>query len=120
MRRNYYLRNRELELANSTAANPVRMGFLRQWMYNLKLTLSCQQCGQNHPATLHFHHRDPALKTNGIGRMLAQKMSTKTITAEIAKCDVLCANCHLILHDDERRASGITKTARHPSAHKLN
>src|SRR5207248_2715689 len=31
--------------------------------YNqLKATLECAHCGENHPATLQFHHRDPQNK----------------------------------------------------------
>lgn len=41
---------------------------------------------------MEFHHRDPCDKELGVGNMMT--MSDARIEAEIAKCDVMCANCH--------------------------
>jgi predicted HNH restriction endonuclease len=57
----------------------------------------CAQCGMDHPGCLVFHHRNPADK----------KFSIQNAVAEIAKCDILCANCHSILHWDERNSNGL-------------
>jgi hypothetical protein len=55
----------------------------------------CADCGNRfHPVCMDFDHRDPALKTRGLAAMAHQ--STDTILVEIAKCDVVCANCHRI------------------------
>ncbi len=35
---------------------------MRVFYNQLKATLECAQCGENHPATLQFHHRDPQKK----------------------------------------------------------
>jgi hypothetical protein len=56
----------------------------------------CMDCGfkPRIPAQMHFDHRDPATKrfgvTQGIGRAPA------LLEAEIAKCDLVCANCHAL------------------------
>ena len=59
----------------------------------LKRTLSCKKCGESHPATLEFHHRDPREKSLEVSIMVF-KETWKRVLREIAKCDVYCANCH--------------------------
>ena len=58
---------------------------------------ACVDCGETHPACLDFHHRDPKQKSFSIGKE-GVKFSKERILAEIAKCDVLCANCHRKRH----------------------
>lgn len=65
----------------------------RQWFNDLKATLSCIYCGECEPVALDFHHRDPATKRFNISDQLGE-FSLKNIKIEIAKCDVLCSNCH--------------------------
>jgi len=52
----------------------------------------CVDCGKQYPPyVMQFDHRDPTQKLFNIGnnnRTLALTM------AEIAKCDLVCANCH--------------------------
>jgi hypothetical protein len=61
----------------------------------IKLERGCIDCGYNaHPAALHFDHRDPALKDFTIAKSLT--FGLPKLLAEIAKCDVRCANCHTI------------------------
>lgn len=65
---------------------------------------TCQNCGESHPAALVFHHRDPATKQFEVSiRSMAGKTEAE-IETEIAKCDVLCANCHRKLHWEETNA----------------
>jgi len=70
----------------------------RQMLDDYKANLVCQECGFNHPAALQFHHRDPSTKVDAVTRMV-RSGSWDDVLAEIAKCDVLCANCHLIHHN---------------------
>jgi hypothetical protein len=68
-----------------------------------KSTLECVQCGQNHPATLDFHHviKDPAnRKISELSQNGAYKIAREEIEA---KCIVLCANCHRKHHHEERQ-----------------
>jgi hypothetical protein len=66
-----------------------------------KASKGCSRCGEADPACLQFHHRDPDTKDRTISRMYGRTWSWPRIEAEIAKCDVLCANCHLKLHRKE-------------------
>lgn len=72
------------------------------WYAEYKATLSCSSCGFNHPAALQFHHIDPSTKKSEVSSMVASAISRKTIIKEIEKCIVLCANCHMILHAENR------------------
>ena len=65
--------------------------------YKKDLGLKCRKCRENNPACLVFHHRNPSRKSFNIGCSIA-RYSIKRIIKEIAKCDVLCANCHAKLH----------------------
>lgn len=70
-----------------------------------KATLSCIKCGENHPATLDFHHHTPHPDNIKIN-MLVKHDRFSFAKKEIAeKCIVLCANCHRKHHwDDNRKA----------------
>lgn len=68
---------------------------LVQWLAEYKSTLSCIRCGENHPACLEFHHLEgKAGKWDEVSDMVRRLLSKKRILAEIAKCEVLGANCH--------------------------
>ena len=57
----------------------------------------CVRCGfAGGIAAFQFHHRNPKEKDFGIGAV-TQK-SWKVIKQELAKCDLLCANCHCLEH----------------------
>jgi hypothetical protein len=55
--------------------------------------LGCTRCGEKDPVCLDFHHRDRKTKTSDMNR-LRKNAGEARLRAEIAKCDVLCANCH--------------------------
>lgn len=62
---------------------------------------ACERCGYDvHPSALDFHHRNPAEKLFNISVALQapDKYSWNEILSEIAKCDVICSNCHDIEH----------------------
>lgn len=69
----------------------------RAWLDELKSTLFCKECGENRIVCLDFHHRDPKEKEGSITRLL-YRASKARVLAEIAKCDVLCSNCHRVEH----------------------
>ena len=80
------------------ARKEIRQREIRQWFEEHKLTLACQGCGENHPATLDFHHRNPSEKEVSITDAVHNGWSIEHLQREIKKCDVLCANCHRRLH----------------------
>lgn len=76
---------------------------IRVWFQRFKATLHCKSCGEDHPAALEFHHKDPDKKDSAISHMVDQGHSKRSISREIRKCDVLCSNCHKIHHYNEAR-----------------
>lgn len=71
---------------------------VRQWVKNYKVNKGCKVCKEKHPACLHFHHINPNKKEKTISSMIANRISLKKIKIEIAKCEILCANCHAKEH----------------------
>lgn len=60
------------------------------------LLVGCAFCGETDPVVLDFHHRNPAEKKENV-KSMSDRTDAK-VRAEIAKCVVLCANCHRKLH----------------------
>lgn len=58
-----------------------------------KSTLKCTQCGEDHPATLDFHHTENN-KEFAIANMINRGIAWDRILHELTKCIVLCSNCH--------------------------
>ena len=56
----------------------------------------CIKCGESNPVVLELDHRDPKLKEFNISSAPTRRVSVKKLDGELAKCDVLCANCHRI------------------------
>lgn len=77
----------------------------REWFEEFKRGYACLVCGDDHPAALDFHHRDPTTKTKGVAQLVCLGYGRDTIIAEVAKCDPLCASCHRKL--EWRRRHGI-------------
>lgn len=74
----------------------------RAWLHELKGQLSCEKCGERSPACLHFHHEDRRRKDITVAHAVAAGWPKDRVLAEIAKCRVLCANCHAKHHWNER------------------
>jgi hypothetical protein len=63
----------------------------------------CEICGYRRCLhALEFHHQDPAVKSFGIA-LRGITRSIETVRREVAKCALLCANCHAEVED------GLTK-----------
>ncbi len=70
---------------------------------------ACVICGFNDDiAALLFHHRDPSIKGDLEPNKLIMLKNFDEVFAELDQCDLLCANCHLIVHNrinTEKRAN---------------
>lgn len=55
----------------------------------------CMDCGVSYPYyVMHLDHREGEVKFKNISRMTTY--SQAKILAELAKCDLVCSNCHAI------------------------
>jgi hypothetical protein len=83
------------------------MNKMKELIKTYKESAGCRLCGYNkNSKALHFAHRNPQEKyRDKFGKVVEpsdmikgrhrSRYSEVTIWAEIAKCDVLCANCHM-------------------------
>lgn len=67
-----------------------------------KQASGCSRCPERDIDCLDFHHVDPTTKRFTIGKYRHDIPSIDNLKAEIAKCVVLCANCHRKQHARER------------------
>lgn len=58
----------------------------------------CVVCGEDNPAMLCFHHRDPEKKTMKLDSRTFANRKWETICEEVERCDVYCFNHHMELH----------------------
>ncbi len=59
----------------------------------------CVLCGYNKcPRALSFHHVNPKSKSFGLS-VKGLTRSWDKIKAELDKCVLICANCHMEVHD---------------------
>ena len=96
------------ELEKSRWKNPKRkedvdnrrkrgMDYLRSFKKDKK----CEKCGWNkHIEILQFHHINPKNKSFALNRNNLNR-SIKSINNEMNKCELLCPNCHLWLHNKQ-------------------
>lgn len=73
------------------------------WLSEYKKTLTCKRCGINDFRVLDFHHQDPKEKDFAVANMIRLGLSREKVLIEIAKCEVLCSNCHRIRHWEEKQ-----------------
>ena len=65
----------------------------------------CSDCGERYPpCAMDFDHRDPSTKRAAVTRMIG-RAGTQRLLDEIAKCDIVCANCHRLRTSRRRSAA---------------
>ncbi len=72
----------------------------REYVWNYLLTHPCVECGEPNPVVLEFHHISG--KDKAIAVLTHSGATIARINEELAKCEVLCANCHRKLTAKER------------------
>ena len=81
----------------------------REWVTEYKKGLKCKFCGESRPLCLDFHHKDPKTKKKKVSALVNTSYSLAVIQAEIDKCEVVCANCHRILHYNINKNREVSK-----------
>lgn len=82
--------------------NKDRRLHLRELVSRFKRMKGCKFCGEKRSWVLDFHHREGEDKDREVSKLITyDHASIPKLKKEIAKCDVLCANCHRDLHYKE-------------------
>lgn len=92
--RRYYQANHERQLSLALIRRK-RAYFEKRNIINKIKNIPCKDCGKIYPYyVMDFDHRDKNDKINDISKMA--RSSLNNLMKEIAKCDIVCANCHRI------------------------
>ena len=95
MVRSHYSRHRDYYLAKAARRNTAVRTEARRRIYEYLLEHPCVDCGEADPIVLQFDHVRGE-KLVAVSDMVQRHGgSWVAILAEIAKCEVRCANCHL-------------------------
>tara|TARA_R110002167_G_scaffold126382_1_gene307098 strand:- start:3554 stop:3925 length:372 start_codon:yes stop_codon:yes gene_type:complete len=106
--RRHYLKNKEEIKARSFKRNKVQRVRNREFVMSIKEISECIDCGEKNPLVLDFDHVKGD-KILAISNMSNKAYCIDTISKEMDKCEVRCANCHRIItekrRDDKRRTT---------------
>lgn len=91
----WYEKNKARHIANvQTRKRDIRKQS-QEWLQQLKESLPCTDCKQFYPYyVMDFDHLSD--KKYPIAQMAGQGYDIPAIAAEIAKCELVCANCHRV------------------------
>jgi hypothetical protein len=92
--RQHYARAKATYLERNRRNNPVQRLAARRFVHQFLLAHPCVQCGETDPIVLEFNHLDPTAKAGNLCDLVHGRSSLARLRAEIARCEVLCANCH--------------------------
>jgi hypothetical protein len=81
--------NRRIQELRNTRRDEIKITVISHLKNN-----PCIKCHEHDIVVLEFDHRNPDIKEFCISEAIKNVPSMKRLKAEIAKCDVLCANCH--------------------------
>jgi hypothetical protein len=88
----YFRARGDLHRRQSNAAKIARTQALREHVLDHLRRAPCVDCGERDPIVLEFDHVGE--KAASISELLSDGASMKAVDAEIARCEVVCANCH--------------------------
>ena len=92
--REYYANNKEKQKATVVARNKKYREELKTWVREIKTSSPCMDCKIFYPwYVMDFDHVG-ADKEFNISSMIAGSFSVSRIEKEIAKCELVCSNCH--------------------------
>lgn len=92
--REYHKNRSSKSKADKQIKQRARIVSVQQFVWDYLKEHPCGHCGETDPVVLEFNHIDPSTKTHDVSNMAVLGYSLKRIKDEIAKCEVLCANCH--------------------------
>ena len=73
---------------------------LKEYVTKLKKESCCSICGESRWYVLDFHHLGG--KEYTIAALIKRGCSINTLKEELAKCQLVCSNCHREIHYNEK------------------
>ncbi len=96
----HYAANRAKRCKQASARRAINAESNNLELAEYLLEHPCVDCGERDITVLEFDHRDPMEKSFEIGEGTFDRPA-HSLLAEVAKCDVRCANCHRRKHQME-------------------
>lgn len=90
--RSHYNANKAYYLQKTKLRNEEVRGKVRDLLWEVLKAAGCTDCGEPDPVVLEFDHISD--KTTSVAALVSQNHTWPRILREIAKCEVVCANCH--------------------------
>lgn len=97
----YYRLSKPSYLAKIYETRAKRLAAYKAKIKSYLLAHPCVDCGNADIRALHFDHVS-GVKETEVTKMFHQGASWSRIEAEMAKCEIRCANCHMIKTWPER------------------
>jgi DNA-directed RNA polymerase subunit M/transcription elongation factor TFIIS len=91
-RREYMRRRGDLHRQQTRRARDKRREAARAYVIEILRSGACTDYGLEDPAVLEFDHVGP--KRIEVGKLVREAYRLERIKAEIANCELVCANCH--------------------------
>ena len=88
----YYQADRQRHRARGDRLLASRMAEARRHVGSILAGSACTDCGLRDPVVLEFDHLDE--ERRDISVMISRGAKIPALDAEIAKCQIVCANCH--------------------------
>jgi hypothetical protein len=87
----HYAANRQRYIDQAAARKQVQSEERSRYLIEFFRTHPCIDCGEADPVVLEFDHLEAKEFNVSYG---VRHLTWESVLAEIAKCDVVCANCH--------------------------
>jgi hypothetical protein len=101
--RAYQAKHHKANHRRYSAKAEARKNELRALVASMKSGKFCE-CGEGDLRCLDYHHADPYQKLFTVSYAVKSAYSVENILAEIGKCVLVCANCHMVRHYHLRKA----------------
>ena len=88
--RRYYEKNKEAQFARNRATRKRNVDFVAE----IKERTPCTDCGVQYPSYVMEFDHVRGTKELDVSVMCSNLYSIEKIQEEIAKCELVCANCH--------------------------
>jgi hypothetical protein len=89
------------------AAVAVRKQAAKEYVLSVKQRSHCVDCGNTDWRVLDFDHLPGFEKSLNLAAAGSQGWSVARIDLEMAKCEIVCANCHRIRTHERRGVTGV-------------